>query len=454
MNYSDLTILIPVRIDSPDRLRNVHALTDCLKRLEGVRIIVLEADSHPRIEQIEGVQRVFVEDHDPLFYHTRYVNMLCSMARSEYIGVWDSDVIVPREQIEQAVEILRNGSADMVYPFDGRCCNVSGDVLGEYLSTKDECVLTSNISNLHCTYGVHTCGGSFLANREAYIEAGGDNEKFVGWGPEDLERFKRWEVRGYRVHRTDGAIFHLHHHRGANSGYFNQELYRTTVRALLETCRETGEYDEIYVPVYIFNLPDRTERKEHILSQFGGRREFEPILVEACQHRIGAVGLWQSIVKAVRMAKERQDEVIILCEDDHIFMENYSAPNFIRNVVGAAEQGCDILMGGIGGFGTAVPVTTSRYWVDWFWSTQFVVVYAHSFDAILDYDFKDTDTADGVFSEIFSRKLTLYPFISRQRDFGYSDITMNNNRENEIDRLFDTASARLGIINKVRNAYQ
>lgn len=156
MTYSDLTILIPVRIDSPDRLRNVHALTDCLKRLEGVRIIVLEADSHPRIEQIEGVQRVFVEDHDPLFYHTRYVNMLCSMARSEYIGVWDSDLIVPREQIEQAVEILRNGSADMVYPFDGRCYNVSGDVLGEYLSTKDECVLTSNISNLHCIYGVHT----------------------------------------------------------------------------------------------------------------------------------------------------------------------------------------------------------------------------------------------------------------------------------------------------------
>lgn len=36
MTYDDLTILIPVRIDSPDRLRNVHALTDSLKRLEGV----------------------------------------------------------------------------------------------------------------------------------------------------------------------------------------------------------------------------------------------------------------------------------------------------------------------------------------------------------------------------------------------------------------------------------
>lgn len=453
MNYSDLTILIPVRIDSLDRLRNIHALTESLKQLEGAKIIVLEADATPKIGQIEGVQRVFVEDHNPLFYHTHYVNLLCSMARSEYIGVWDSDVIVPVEQIQQAVEILRNGRADMVYPYDGRCYDVIGNILDEYLSTKYEGVLTSNISNLHCIYGVHTCGGSFLANRMAYIEAGGDNEKFTGWGPEDLERFKRWEVRGYRVHRTEGVIFHLYHHRGANSGYFNQELYRTTVRALLETCRETGEYDDIYIPVYIFNLPDRIERRKHIENQFKDRREFEPILIEACQHRIGAVGLWQSIVKSVRMAKERQDEVIILCEDDHLFTENYSAMSLIRHIVGAAEQGCDILMGGIGGFGVAVPVANSRYWVDWFWSTQFVVVYAHSFDAILNYDFKDTDTADGVFSELFTRKMTIYPFISRQRDFGYSDITLNNNRENEIDRLFDTASARLSMIDKVHKAY-
>lgn len=453
MTYSDLTILISVRIDSPDRLRNIRTLTDCLKQLKGVRIIVLEADNQSKIEQIEGVQKVFIEDNNLLFYHTYYLNILCSMARSEYIGVWDSDVIVPYEQIEQAIKLLREDRADMVYPYNGRCYRVDGDILNEYLSAKDESVLTSNIGKLDCSYGVHTCGGSFFAKRKAYIEAGGDNEKFAGWGPEDLERFKRWEVRGYRVHRIEGVIFHLHHHRGVNSFYLNHELYRSTVRALLETCRETGEYVDIYIPVYIFNLPNRTERKEHILSQFKGRREFKPILVEACQHQIGAVGLWMSIVKVVRMAKMRQDEVIILCKDDHIFTENYSASNFIRNIVGAAEQGCDILMGGIGGFGAAVPIAASRYWVDWFWITQFVVVYANSFDAILDYEFKDTDTADGVFSDIFRHKMTIYPFISRQRDFGYSDITVNNNRENEIDRLFDTASARLNIINKVRNAY-
>lgn len=453
MNYSDLTILIPVRIDSQDRLRNIHAVTNSLKRLGDVRIIILEADSQSKIEPIEGVQRVFVEDHNPIFYHTYYINLLYSMARSEYIGVWDSDVIVPFEQIEQAMEILRNNRADMVYPFNGRCYNVVGDILNEYLSTKDESILMSNISNLYCIYGVHTCGGSFLANRNAYIEAGGDNEKFTGWGPEDLERFKRWEVRGYRVHHTEGGIFHLNHYRGENSCYCNQKLYRSTISALLETCREMGEYDDIYIPVYIFNLPDRVERREHIKAQFEGRREFEPIFVEACLHRIGAMGLWQGIVKAVRMAKERQDEVIILCEDDHIFTENYSSSNFIRNIVGAVEQGCDIMMGGIGGFGVAVPVTNSRYWVDWFWSTQFVVVYHYSFDAILNYEFKETDTADGVFSEIFTRKLTIYPFISRQRDFGYSDITMNNNRENEIDRLFDTASARMAMVDNVRKAY-
>lgn len=453
MNYSDLTILIPIRIDSSDRLRNLHVLTDNLKKLDCVHIIILEADSQSRMEPIEGVQQIFVEDHNPLFYRTHYINVLCSMARSKYIGIWDSDVIVCQEQMEQAMTMLRTDKADMVYPFDGRCYHVDGEILHKYISIKDDKILTSDINNLYCIYGIHTSGGAFLVNRNAYIEAGGDNEKFKGWGPEDLERFKRWEVRGYRVLRTEGAIFHLHHYRGENSRYFNQNIKHSALQALFKTCRETNEYSDFHIPVYIFNLSDKTERKELILSQFEGRREFEPILVKACQHRIRAVGLWQNIVKAVQKAKKRKDEMIILCRDNHVFTENYSSSDFIRNVVKANEQGCDIMMGGVSDFGTAIPIAYSRYWVDWFLSTQFIIVYAHSFDIILNYNFKDTDSVNEVFSEIFTRKLIFYPFISRQRNFEYPDITMNNNRENEIDHLSDTASARLAIIDKVHKTY-
>lgn len=45
---------------------------------------------------------------------------------------------------------------------------------------------------------------------------------------------------------------------------------------------------------------------------------------------------------------------------------------------------------------------------------------------MLDYSFQDTDTADGVISKLATNKMVIYPFISEQKDFGYSDVTQSN----------------------------
>ena len=240
MNYNDLTIVIPLRIDSEDRLQNLYAIIGSLKQMDGLRIIILEADSQRHWEPIEGISCVFREDDNPLFFRTKYINQLCAMVETEFMGVWDADMIVPIAQIENSMELLRLQKADMVYPFDGHCYSVDNDIRTSYLAMRSESLLLNNIGSLTCMYGRHSCGGAFLVNRKAYVEAGGENEKFYGWGPEDLERYKRWEIRGYRVLRVEGGIFHLEHQRGQNSNYFNIETRQQLLRALLETCREKG----------------------------------------------------------------------------------------------------------------------------------------------------------------------------------------------------------------------
>lgn len=134
--------------------------------------------------------------------------------------------------------------------------------------------------------------------------------------------------------------------------------------------------NDFYLPVYVINLKNRVERRNHIEEQFYEKPEFELTWIDAVEHSIGAVGLWQS--------------------DDHTFTPAYTKEYFLVNIIQANEQGSELLSGGIGGFGSAVPVSANRYWVDWFWSTQFIVVFKTLFQKILDYDFKDTDTADGV----------------------------------------------------------
>ena len=108
---------------------------------------------------------------------------------------------------------------------------------------------------------------------------------------------------------------------------------------------------------------------------------------------------------------------MIICEDDHIFTPAYNKDYLFANIIGANAQGSELLSGGVGGFGTAVPVDTNRYWMDWFWSTQFIIIFKPLFQKILDYDFKDTDTADGVLSVLAKDKMTIYPFISVQKRF-------------------------------------
>lgn len=213
--------------------------------------------------------------------------------------------------------------------------------------------------------------------------------------------------------------------------------------------------EEFYVPVYVINLKERIERRKHIEEQFHGKPEFELTWVEAVEHPIGAVGLWQSMVKAVQMAEDNEDDIMIICEDDHTFTSAYSKTYLWANMIQANEQGSELLSGGIGGFGAAVPVATNRYWVDWFWSTQFMVIFKPLFQKILDYDFKDTDTADGVLSILAKDKMVLYPFISIQKDFGYSDVTRSNNDVSGlVNHLFQQSDYRLRTIHHVAHKFR
>lgn len=212
----------------------------------------------------------------------------------------------------------------------------------------------------------------------------------------------------------------------------------------------TNISNDFFLPVYVINLKDRVERRKHIEEQFREKPEFELNWIEAVKHRIGAVGLWQSMVKAVQVAIERDDDIIIICEDDHTFTPNYNKEYLLINIIVANEQGSDLLSGGIGGFGVAVPVSTNLYWVDWFWSTQFIVIFKPLFQKILDYDFKDNDTADGVLSVIANDRMVLFPFISIQKDFGYSDVTRSNNDiTGLVDNLFLQSDYRLRTIHHV-----
>lgn len=209
-----------------------------------------------------------------------------------------------------------------------------------------------------------------------------------------------------------------------------------------------------YIPVYIINLNERKERKKHILNEFRDKKEFLYQVISTEKDKNPRMGLWNNIVHAVNLAKRNNDDIIIICEDDHYFTENYSSGLLIKEIYEAYEQGADILLGGIGGFGQAIPVGYRRYWIDSFWCTQFLIIYKQFYNEILSYKFKETDTADGVLSQLTMNKMVIYPFISEQKDFGYSDVTLSNmENAGRIREHFEYTKQRLKSIEYISRMY-
>jgi methylmalonyl-CoA mutase cobalamin-binding subunit len=214
------------------------------------------------------------------------------------------------------------------------------------------------------------------------------------------------------------------------------------------------EYKDIQISTYVINLKERTERLVHIQDQFSNRAEFNVQVIDACKNKIGAIGLWQSIIKVIKLAVDNDDDVIIIAEDDHEFTEFYNQNYLISNIIEAHNQGVAILSGGIAGFGNVVPLTENRFWVDSFLSTQFIVVYKKIYQDILAYKFKKKDVADLVLSNLTSHKMILYPFISVQKDFGYSDITtVHNEIPGLVSNMFNSTNLRLEKIQNICGRY-
>lgn len=241
-----------------------------------------------------------------------------------------------------------------------------------------------------------------------------------------------------------------------NWGVWGNKVSKLMEEAIAKFGKEETDdnhmYD-FYIPVYAINLKSRPDRLCNLKEQFTNRPEFAVTYIEAVKDNNGALGLWKSICKAIKLAQQQEDDVIILCEDDHEFTKSYNRETFFSNIADAYRQGAELLNCGVGGFGNAVPLSQSRAWTDWFWCTQFIVVFSSMFPKILNYEFKTNDTADGVLSHLSCHSQLLYPSVSTQKSFDYSDITAHQSQSQFQNNLFTHTNARLNTIFDVYNRY-
>lgn len=233
-----VTIVIPVRIDSEERSHNLDWVIEHLFHWINTSILVLEADEVPHYwlkEHYENVRYFFVEDHDRVFHRTHYLNRLIRMSETCIVGVWDTDVFVPEKQKTEAVRRIANGTVALCYPYDGRFCSLSEQK--SLLVKAGKKRFSGRLSGDDVlSVMIHSFGGAFFIDRKLYLQAGGENEHFYGWGCEDLERVKRMEILGLSISRTSGTLYHLYHSRNENSWFADLANERRNRVEYLNVC--------------------------------------------------------------------------------------------------------------------------------------------------------------------------------------------------------------------------
>ena len=229
IDLKSCTFIIPVRIESEDRIRNIITVLCYLLDNFDAKVILKEVDQEPIFEEellpqiteyvgdsIKNLTHVFEQSDDPVFYRMQILNEMIDMADTPVIANYDGDVLFKPETYVNSIKMIEDGY-DIVYPYGfgeyQKQVFADDELVSEFLSNDcDFSILDSKSRMYDAQYG-HV---QFL-NRKSYIEAGMENENFRGSSPEDKERHYRFEKMGYKVGRIDDQVYHLEHSRGNNS---------------------------------------------------------------------------------------------------------------------------------------------------------------------------------------------------------------------------------------------
>ncbi|WP_183574652.1 galactosyltransferase-related protein [Mucilaginibacter sp. X5P1] len=220
-DLSDVSFLIMARIDSAERLENTYISIMNLSIYYNTNIILTEIDNVPKIDRSKlpaEVQYSFIKDDDQRLLQTKYINQMILNASTPYIAIYDTDAVLPVNQILESVAALRSGSFSVASPYNGNFLSVDQLIKAIFNKIQDVAFLEENQNKLIAA-SKRSFGGAVFLNRVHYCEAGLENENLTFWGPNDIERIRRLLILGYKIKRIKGNLYHLCHPRGPNSGY-------------------------------------------------------------------------------------------------------------------------------------------------------------------------------------------------------------------------------------------
>ena len=262
IDLKNTTFIIPLRVDTGDRLRNVVLSTAFLLNKFDNNVIIKEVDSERRFEayclpiikriaDTTNLRHIFeVETRtDDSFHRTKILNDMVMESTTDVVVNYDTDIILPLTSYTSAVAMLEK-DYDVVYPYRFGKQGERKVKLNFTVRTQDDMnnfenypeskkfIASSNSDSFDIPfdnyfYYPHQQGEGWAEygmvqffNRKVYMDGFLENEGFIAYAPEDVDRHHRWKTLGYRIGRVDNYAYHLEHERTQNSWFHNPHMQR------------------------------------------------------------------------------------------------------------------------------------------------------------------------------------------------------------------------------------
>jgi hypothetical protein len=235
IDLKEATFIIPIRIESSDRLRNAITTTAFLLENFETNIIIKEVDresvfqrdAFPILKDILdvdiNVNHIFEQSDDSSFHRQRVLNEMIMESNTDIVVNYDCDALLPIDSYVKAYQSILSGECDVVYPYGQGMyqyqVKATDEIVSQFLQTYDFDILEKNSNQYTSDFGWVQ-----FFNRQVYIEGGMENENFIAYAPEDKERFYRFTTLEYNVGRIDNYVYHLEHARGHNSWLNNPHM--------------------------------------------------------------------------------------------------------------------------------------------------------------------------------------------------------------------------------------
>ena len=262
IDLKNTTFIIPLRVDTGDRLRNVVMSTIFLLNKFDTNVIIKEVDSERRFEayclpiikrlaDTTNLRHIFeVETRtDDAFHRTKVLNDMIMESTTDVVVNYDTDIILPLTSYSSAVAMLEK-DYDVVYPYRFGKQGERKVKLNFTVRTQEDMdnfenypeakkfIASSNSDSFDIPfdnyfYYPHQQGEGWAEygmvqffNRKVYMDGFLENEGFIAYAPEDVERHYRWKTLGYNIGRVDNHAYHLEHERTQNSWFHNPHMQR------------------------------------------------------------------------------------------------------------------------------------------------------------------------------------------------------------------------------------